>query len=1138
LRIRRLKLSGFKSFIEPADLRVEPGLTGIVGPNGCGKSNLLEAIRWVMGEASPKSLRGGGMDDVIFAGTASRPPRDFAEVSILLDRTSDEDNAPRESEVTRRIERGAGSAYRIDGRDVRAKDVALLFADAATGAHSPSLVSQGKVGSIISAKPVERRQLLEEAAGISGLHARRKDAEQKLRATEANLARLGEILSDQEQRAAQLRRQARAAERYRKLSDEIRSVEAKLLHARWVEAERAAGAANAEAQAAEADVETIQRAMVDTQAAQEAANQLLTERRNALATSRDAAHDLAHQLATARARRDTVARRLEELDRLDAALEADIAREKALHGDAAAAIAQIEEERSTIEQRLDDAEAQGGRIAAELNAAEALSREAEAALAELLARQAAMRAERRVAEAALEAAQAQLGRTRQEGDKLAQHIAMLGDGSEQTTARDEAAANAKAAAAALEQAEVRRQTAEDGRAVAAEQRDAAESTLSSARAAWSAAKSEHDALARALEHGGGSAIASLAAEPGYERALAAALGEDVDAAIGNDGARRWQGSDELPGDPALPAGVERLANRVSAPPELARRLRQIGVVEKDSGQPLAVGQRLVTLDGRLRRWDGFAAEGSGAAAAERLLRANRHAELARAIPDLEQAAEAALKGRDSALAEMETCRARAEEARHQALSAERDARDAARAGDAATAALERIEAQRVELEQRREDLKPVMDASNEAVAAAERSLAALPDPASLERDVEAARASAATAATGVADKRAESATRARETAADRERHSTAGREQSEWRRRQADAERRLAAGLERQKGQASERAELETQPAELDRQIAELERANTESQVKVAEASAAEGEAERALAEAAAQVTLAGERFADARERRAGALARAEGQRERSAEFAKSCVEKFECVPQRLPETLGFDPDENRNADAESATLERLTAERERIGPVNLVAERELAELDETRTQGAAEAEELTQAIHRLRGSIGNLNREGRVRLLDAYERVDGHFRRLFTTLFDGGQAHLELVESDDPLEAGLEIMAQPPGKRLSALTLLSGGEQALTAIALIFALFLTNPAPICVLDEVDAPLDDANVERFCELLHCMTQETDTRYLIVTHNAVTMSRMDRLYGVTMIEKGISRLVSVDLGGAETLLAAE
>jgi chromosome segregation protein len=257
LKIRRLKLSGFKSFVEPTELRIETGLTGVVGPNGCGKSNLLEAIRWVMGEASPKSLRGGGMDDVIFAGTASRPPRDFAEVSILLDRTAEEDSAARESEVTRRIERGAGSAYRIDGRDVRAKDVGLLFADAATGAHSPALVSQGKVGSIISAKPVERRLLLEEAAGISGLHARRKDAEQKLRAAEANLARLGEILSEQEQRAAQLRRQARAAERYRKLTDQIRGVEARVLHARWVEAERAAEAATAEARTAAEKVEEI-----------------------------------------------------------------------------------------------------------------------------------------------------------------------------------------------------------------------------------------------------------------------------------------------------------------------------------------------------------------------------------------------------------------------------------------------------------------------------------------------------------------------------------------------------------------------------------------------------------------------------------------------------------------------------------------------------------------------------------------------------------------------------------------------------------------------------------------------------------------------------------------------------------------
>ena len=1138
MRIRRLKLSGFKSFVEPAELRIEPGLTGVVGPNGCGKSNLLEAIRWAMGESSPKSLRGGGMDDVIFAGTATRPSRDFAEVSILLEREIGEEGGAGESEVTRRIERAAGSAYRIDGRDVRAKDVALLFADAATGAHSPALVSQGKIASVIAAKPAERRLLLEEAAGISGLHARRKDAEQKLRATEANLVRLGEILDEQEHRAGHLRRQARAAERYRKLTEQIRSVEARLLHARWMEAEGAAEAANAETRSAGEEVERIHHAINEAQAAHEAANAALGAKRNSLAELREQGHALAHQLATARARRDTVARRLSELDRLQASLRDDIAREEALKGDAGRAMAALEAERAAIACRLEDSEAHSTRIATELSAAEAKSREAEAALAELLARQAAMRAERRVADAALEAARAQLSRTEQEQQKLAGQVDALGDGSEQTLARENAEAKARLAGEALAQAEARRFEADEGRGAAAEARDIAENRLASARAELSAAKSEHDALARALEHGGGAAIASLKAEPGYERALAAALGEDSDAAIGGDGSRRWQGSDTLPGDPPLATGTECLADHASAPKELLRRLKQVAVVEEDEGQALAVGQRLVTREGRLRRWDGFVAVGSGAAAAERLLRANRLAQLADELPALEQACEGALAERDSALAAMEQCRTTAEQARSAALAAERDARDAAREIDVAAAALERIEAQRASLSQRQADLEPVLTAATESVTAAERSLAMLPDPAALERHVEAARANAATAASAVADRRAEAATKARETAADRERSSAAGGEQAEWRKRHADAEQRLASAVERQKQQADERAELETQPAELDFTIRQLEHANDQSQVRIGEATAAEREAEAAVIAAAQALSAANECSADTRERRAAAAARAEAQQARSAEFARASVEKFECVPQRLPEKLGFDADEPRNADEEAATLERLMAERERIGPVNLVAEQELAELEATRAKGTEEAEELTQAIHRLRGSIGNLNREGRVRLLEAYEKVDAHFRRLFTTLFEGGQAHLELVESDDPLEAGLEIMAQPPGKRLSTLTLLSGGEQALTAVALIFAIFLTNPAPICVLDEVDAPLDDANVERFCELLHRMIQETDTRYLIVTHNAVTMSRMDRLYGVTMVEKGVSRLVSVDLGGAETLLAAE
>ena len=1137
MRIRRLKLSGFKSFVEPTELRVEPGLTGVVGPNGCGKSNLLEAIRWVMGEGSPKSLRGDGMEDVIFAGTATRPAREFAEVSMLIEHDH-EDEGGGEGEVTRRIERGAGSAYRIDGRDVRAKDVSLLFADAATGAHSPALVSQGKIASIIAAKPTERRLLLEEAAGISGLHARRKDAEQKLRAAEANLARLSELLGDQEQRAAALRRQARAAERYRQLTDKIRAVEARLVHARWAEADAATEQARRDAASAEQEVEQLRVQVEGLRAAQEQAEAELSERRRATADARARGSEVAHQLATARARRDTVARRLAELERLHAAGAEDIGREEALKDDATGAIAQLEEERSRIEKRLADGEGEASRIASELSELESRSRDSEAALADLLARQAAMRAERRVAEAASESARAHASRVQGERDKLKQQLSALSDGSEDARSRDEAIARAAKAAKDRADAEARLAQAEQGRSAAADARDETESELAKARAALSAARAEHDALSRALQQGGGAAVTQLNAEPGYEQALAAALGDDADAEIGSEGARRWQGSDVEAGDPTLAAGLDCLADHVRAPAELLRRLRQVGVADADTGQPLAVGQRLVTREGRMRRWDGFLAEGAGAAAAERLIRANRLNELSGQVPKLEAKVAECDGKRKAAFEGLDRLRQEAEAARSEALRAERDMREAERASDSAAAAIERADAQRGALEQRLGDLDPLTRAAAEAVTGAETALGSLPDPADLEAEVERARGVAGEAGKAVADKRAEAATRARETSAARERHAGAGREQGEWRRRLEHAEGRLEQARDRLAKLRKEREELESEPEVLDGQVAALEQESAGTEAAHSQAAAAEKEAEAKLGEAAAAVSAASEASASARERRAAAQARSEAQEARRAEYARICLEKFECLPQRLPETLGFDPSEVRDSEVESETLEKLTADRERIGPVNLVAEQELAEIEEERGRGAAEAEELTQAIHRLRGSIGNLNREGRVRLLEAFERVNDHFRSLFTTLFEGGQAHLELVESDDPLEAGLEIMAQPPGKRLQSLTLLSGGEQALTAIALIFALFLTNPAPICVLDEVDAPLDDANVERFCDLLDRMTQETDTRYLIVTHNAVTMSRMHRLYGVTMIEKGVSRLVSVDLGGAETLLAAE
>jgi len=1145
MQIKRLKLSGFKSFVEPAELRIEPGLTGVVGPNGCGKSNVLEAIRWVMGESSPKSMRGAGMDDVIFAGTAARPAREFAEVSLLLERQAEDmpgdvTLAPvGDVEVTRRIERGAGSAYRVNGRDVRAKDVALLFADAATGAHSPALVSQGKISQVISAKPTERRMMLEEAAGISGLHVRRKDAEQKLRATEANLTRLDEVLADMETRAAALRRQAKAAERYRKLSDQIRIAEGRMIFARWREAAQAADAAKCEAETASAAVDKASEAQRAAAAYQHQATQALAEKRAAAQAARETATALGHQLATLRAERDSLARRIRELGERRATLAADRAREAALGDDARAALARLEAEQSDIAARIAAAEAAKGTIDIRTVEREDAAREAEAELGKARAVQAAEQAEARVARAALEAARTKLARAEAEARRLEEQMGGLGDEAPLVAALQDARVRREQAEARLAQAGEHIAAAEAARAQAAAARDAAESEGASARAALAALESEARALAKAVEGTSGDrAINHVKADRGYERALAAALGDDLEAALGGDGPRRWTGADASRNDPALPAGSESLAARVAAPPALARRLAQIAVGAEDPNTPLAVGQRFVTLDGRLRRWDGFVATGLGAAAAERLIRINRLADIEAALPPAAKAVEQATARTDAALAAMQSAQAAANEARRVEAEAGAAIRDAARAEDVARGEIERLDIRRSGLAERIEQAGQDLAEARKALADAEAVVSDLPDAAATEARVATLRAAAETAQRALAEVRAEAATHARAVSADRQRGEAAKKEHADWAVRAAEAVKRHADMGRRIEEAEAEAERLAGAPDEIARRIASLEGEAAEAARAAEAALQAERAGEAALRATEGRLAEVGEALATAREARAGAAARHENQEGRRIEMGRISGERFECPPPLLPGKLGFDDAAIAPAAEESARHERLMQERERIGPVNLVAERELAELDESRTASAAEREELGQAIHRLRGSIGSLNREGRARLLAAFETVDRHFRSLFTTLFEGGQAHLELVESDDPLEAGLEIMAQPPGKRLSTLTLLSGGEQALTAVALIFGLFLTNPAPICVLDEVDAPLDDANIERFCDLLDRMTNETDTRYLIVTHNAVTMSRMHRLFGVTMIEKGVSRLVSVDLGGAERLLAAE
>jgi len=1140
MRIRRLKLTGFKSFVEPAELRIEPGLTGVVGPNGCGKSNLLEAIRWVMGENSPRSMRGGGMEDVIFAGTANRPPRAFAEVVLAAE---DKDRA--ELEVVRRIERGAGSAYRINGRDVRAKDVALVFADAATGAHSPALVSQGRIASVIAARPAERRLMLEEAAGIAGLHVRRKDAEQKLRATETNLARLEHLLGQLDGQVSSLRRQARAAERYKALTDRIRLAEARLVFARWRDAAAAAEAAGADARAAEDRLAEAQTEMAAAQAAQAQAARALAQARDILADRRDDASAHGHRMAALSSQLEAAEQRLADLDRQRQRLEADRADADRLTHDAADALARIERELAAGMAKLAEDDADLPRLSAALDRAGRAAREAELALANAAAQQAGAEAELRVAEAELAAARDRIDRLEADAARhAAQQRELAAEGDPDAALAEAASARARAGAAlaAARSAQEAMQARKAGLQTA---RDDAASALAAARAELTGIEREHGALQRdrdararqaAGKHGLPDAIDAVRAAPGYERALAAVLGRDGKAALGPapDGAdgRFWTGA-------AAPGCVAAsLADHVAAcPPQLAARLALVHVAETDDGRPLAPGEWLVTLAGHLRRWDGFVARGEGAAQAARLEAENRFAELDAQLPALRARMRAAEESESRIRAELNGLQSELVAAERALAAASEDERAALRALDRAEAARERLDARRAELEAAANELTERRRLAEAELAAAQGRRAELPDPEAGRAALGAAQARNDAARQALQAASAALSAHEQALAVARERVMAQKSDIAGWQSRAGEAASRLAEMSRRFAEIEEERTVVAARPAALLREIeqGDLVRERLGAELAAAEAAvAAAGEGARIADQA---FLSANEALGSAREARAGAAARAENEEERRAEMARISGERFQCPPPLLSERFGFSADGVGGAGEESAAMDRLVAERERLGPVNLVAADELAEAEARHGESLAEQAELTEAVHRLRGSIGNLNREGRERLRAAFEAVDGHFRRLFTRLFQGGQAHLALVDSDDPLEAGLEIFAQPPGKRLQSLTLLSGGEQALTAIALIFALFLTNPAPICVLDEVDAPLDDANIERFCDLLDAMTQETETRYLIVTHNAVTMSRMHRLFGVTMVEQGVSRLVSVDLGEAE-LLAAE
>lgn len=1152
MQFARLRLSGFKSFVDPTELLIEPGLTGVVGPNGCGKSNLLEAMQWVMGENRAKSLRGAGMDDVIFAGTDRRPPRNLAEVTLVLEAGGDLVPSFVQNsdtlEVTRRIERESGSAYRMNGHDVRQKDVQLLFADAATGAHSPALVSQGRIGSLINAKTRDRRMILEEAAGISGLHTRRKEAESRLRGAENNLVRLQDVVGQMEAQINSLKRQARQAKRYRNISTDIRQAEASVMYLKWrmaseevVELERKLRAAQSGVGEVSSKVAILNKQQVDLASVLPGLREKAAE-----------AAAIVQRLSIARENLEAEeTRRKETALALTARLkqiELDSGREQEIAGDAKAGLGRLESEKARL------LEATLAERDTEIEAREALDKavkdagEAEQAYDGLSQQAAGARARRESLESDLSALQRRIDVVISEQGRMAAKLQELGATDDVIGRQGDARKIVAETELLLAKCHEVVSAAEEATANARNSLSEAQTSLQESEGGVKALRSEVAGLQQMLTTQAGSAqplTDQVRATAGYEEAVGAAFGDDIDASINEDDERYWRELKAVSGVVNWPNGVTALSDVADVPSVLENRIALIGYVKSDAEarnlqDQLKPGQKIVSKDGGVWRWDGFTRRaGARSKAAIRMEQRNRLEDLQKRLADSEAALDEAAKraasakqSHDEARSAEQTARSTRGEteqamgaARRRLMEAEQESSRIASKADAIRETKARLESEEKDITARR--------------AVIETEIADLPELHGLEADLSQARADVEALRTALGNARAKYDALRRESQARSDRKHAIETEANAWQLRVTSADKQLAELARRKTEAEQELKAVIAGPDKIDEKrealIAELDKAHA-SRSETGDSLAF---AETTLAEKDKALREAQEIMASAREHQIRAEAAVETAQARRKDIASQVGERFECPPNKVLETVGIkDGDSLKDLATVESRHDRLKRERENLGAVNLRAEEELNEIDEQLSHLVSERKDLEGAIARLRQAISSLNKEGRERLLAAFKEVNDHFGDLFKTLFGGGEAHLELTESDDPLDAGLEIYASPPGKKLQTLSLLSGGEQALTALSLIFGVFMTNPAPICVLDEVDAPLDDANVERFCNLLDEMMERTKTRFLIVTHNAVSMARMHRLFGVTMAEQGVSTVVSVDLERAEEMVAAQ
>ncbi len=880
MKFKQLEVVGFKSFADKTSFYFEDGLTGIVGPNGCGKSNIVESLRWCMGETSAKSLRGSGMEDVIFSGTTSRPSKNLCEVALKLE---NDNRLPQfkdmsEIEVRRKIEKDKGSKYFLNGREVRAKDIQILFADLSTGPHSPSMVSQGRVGSLVTAKPTDRRAILEEAAGIGGLHVRRHEAELRLTAAENNLKKADDIMKQIENQLKSLLKQAEEASKYKNISNEIQNLEAKLVYFQSKEIDNSIQDAQEELGNVEDEISAVN---IDKNFNE---NALKEESQNI------------------RPLRDENAQLNAKLQRLNLEFE------------------QISEEE---------------------------------------------------------------GRAKNEIEKIKKEIKQVNTDIDR-------------------EKQIINDSSSNEKRLAAERSDTIETEQNSAEIEEKA----YNAYQQSLK------------ELNNEQNLLNKLSDKIFSQIG--------GFDFS----LIKNKTEQLSNSIKETGLMLQKLSEDSNLEVSEikSQILAISNEYVKIENLITKVN-FDLD---AAAPQANLNSDTTNQLKKDFLDQLKIISDLQEKYASRLSKYETLRQDSLKRKERLNNIENEIKnwiDLKQSSEQKFKELnERLKENEIILS--KEETKPG--------AIAEKKGTYVQNIKNIEEDIQQI--------------------------------------------------------LEKLNSKEESIKSINQKLYDINGTVLEI----TERKVR-------------------AQTII-------------------EGLKEKKKEIELKSLSEFKRAIEELPSFAEINTEEAIETSKIENQIQKLKDQREKMGAVNLRADNETQELQNQIDKMMNDRKDLVQGIQKLKGSINDLNQKGRERLLDAFEKVSRKFNDVYTKLFAGGSAKLELIESDDPLEAGLELLVSPPGKKLQSITLLSGGEQALTAMALIFAVFLINPSPICILDEVDAPLDDANVTRFCSLLDELSNITDTKFIIITHHALTMSRMNRLYGVTMAERGVSQLVAVDLEKAEEMVA--